>query len=66
MWNTGKFDCCFEASRCQVCLSFIICLIYRDLTCISNNAGVDNFGLGILLQSKQVCWCILIMLLILR
>lgn len=26
----------------------------KDLTCISNNAGVDNFGLGLLLQSKQV------------
>lgn len=26
----------------------------RDLTIISNNAGVDNFGLGQLLQSRQV------------
>lgn len=26
----------------------------KDLTCISNNAGVDDFGLGLLLQSKQV------------
>lgn len=33
------------------------------LTCISNNAGVDDFGLGILLQTKQIkkndfflCW----------
>lgn len=26
----------------------------RDLTCISNNAGVDGFGLGILLQTHQV------------
>jgi len=26
----------------------------RDLTCISNNAGVDDFGLGLLLQKKQV------------
>lgn len=25
-----------------------------DLTCISNNAGVDDFGLGLLLQSKQI------------
>lgn len=24
------------------------------LTCISNNAGVDDFGLGLLLQSKQI------------
>ena len=26
----------------------------RQLTCISNNAGVDGFGLGILLESRQV------------
>ena len=26
----------------------------KDLTCISNNAGVDDFGLGILLKTRQV------------
>lgn len=26
----------------------------KDLTCISNNAGVDDFGLGLLLQNKQI------------
>jgi 3-oxoacid CoA-transferase subunit A len=26
----------------------------RGLTCISNNAGVDGFGLGLLLQTRQV------------
>jgi 3-oxoacid CoA-transferase subunit A len=26
----------------------------KDLTCISNNAGVDDFGLGLLLQNRQV------------
>jgi 3-oxoacid CoA-transferase subunit A len=26
----------------------------QNLTCISNNAGVDNFGLGLLLKKKQV------------
>ncbi len=26
----------------------------NDLTCISNNAGVDDFGLGLLLQKKQI------------
>ena len=26
----------------------------RDLTCISNNAGVDTFGLGLLLATRQV------------
>ena len=25
-----------------------------NLTCISNNAGVDDFGLGLLLQQKQI------------
>lgn len=26
----------------------------KNLTCISNNAGVDDFGLGLLLQQKQI------------
>ena len=26
----------------------------KNLTCISNNAGVDDFGLGLLLQRKQI------------
>lgn len=26
----------------------------KNLTCISNNAGVDGFGLGILLETKQI------------
>lgn len=26
----------------------------NELTCISNNAGVDDFGLGLLLQKKQI------------
>ncbi|MCL6624772.1 MAG: succinyl-CoA--3-ketoacid-CoA transferase, partial [Fimbriimonadales bacterium] len=26
----------------------------KDLTVISNNCGVDDFGLGILLQTKQI------------
>ncbi|TRX35978.1 CoA transferase subunit A [Flavobacterium restrictum] len=26
----------------------------NNLTCVSNNAGVDNFGLGLLLQKKQI------------
>ncbi len=26
----------------------------KDLTCISNNAGVDDFGLGLLLKGKQI------------
>ena len=26
----------------------------QQLTCISNNAGIDNFGLGLLLQTRQI------------
>src|ERR1700741_4990520 len=26
----------------------------RDITCISNNAGVDGFGLGLLLETRQI------------
>lgn len=26
----------------------------KSLTCISNNAGIDNFGLGVLLRDKQI------------
>lgn len=32
----------------------LVRLEIADITCISNNAGVDNFGLGLLLQSKQI------------
>jgi 3-oxoacid CoA-transferase subunit A len=32
----------------------LVKLEVKDLTCISNNAGVDDFGLGLLLQKKQI------------
>lgn len=32
----------------------LVRLRVKDLTCISNNAGVDDFGLGLLLQEKQI------------
>lgn len=32
----------------------LVNLEIKNLTCISNNAGVDNFGLGLLLQKKQI------------
>ncbi|CAM1334285.1 CoA transferase subunit A [Tenacibaculum aestuariivivum] len=32
----------------------LVKLNVRKVTCISNNAGVDNFGLGLLLQNKQI------------
>jgi 3-oxoacid CoA-transferase subunit A len=36
------------------CISEMVNLGVNDLTCISNNAGVDDFGLGLLLQGKQI------------
>ena len=36
------------------CISALVDKGIRDLTCISNNAGVDDFGLGLLLQKKQI------------
>jgi len=36
------------------CIEELVRLGITDLTCISNNAGVDNFGLGRLLQSHQI------------
>ena len=35
------------------CIAQLVKSGVRDLTCISNNAGVDDFGLGLLLQSKK-------------
>ena len=35
-------------------ISELVRLGVKDLTCISNNAGVDDFGLGLLLQIHQV------------
>ena len=32
----------------------LVRLNVTDVTCISNNAGVDEFGLGLLLQKKQI------------
>lgn len=36
------------------CIAELVKKRVKDLTCISNNAGVDDFGLGLLLQTKQV------------
>jgi 3-oxoacid CoA-transferase subunit A len=35
-------------------ISELVRLGIKDLTCISNNAGVDGFGLGLLLQKHQI------------
>ncbi len=36
------------------CIAELVKLKVNDLTCISNNAGVDDFGLGLLLQGRQI------------
>ncbi|HNR19106.1 MAG TPA: CoA transferase subunit A [Bacteroidia bacterium] len=36
------------------CIAALVKMGVKNLTCISNNAGVDDFGLGLLLQHKQV------------
>ncbi len=36
------------------CINELVDLEIKDLTCISNNAGVDDFGLGLLLHKKQI------------
>jgi 3-oxoacid CoA-transferase subunit A len=35
-------------------ISELVDMDVKDLTCISNNAGVDAFGLGLLLQKHQI------------
>ena len=47
----GGFGLCGIPENCiaELCKNDI-----NDLTCISNNAGVDDFGLGLLLQKKQI------------
>ena len=32
----------------------LVRLNVKDVTCISNNAGVDDFGLGLLIQKRQI------------
>lgn len=47
----GGFGLCGIPENC------IIALVekrVKNLTCISNNAGVDDFGIGLMLQKKQV------------
>jgi len=36
------------------CIAALVRKGVRDLTCISNNAGVDDFGIGLMLQGRQV------------
>ncbi|MGW8121838.1 CoA transferase subunit A [Roseivirga echinicomitans] len=36
------------------CISALLKTGVKGLTCISNNAGVDDFGIGLMLQTRQV------------
>lgn len=36
------------------CIAALVKSGVKNLTCISNNAGVDDFGIGLMLQQKQV------------
>lgn len=48
---SGGFGLCGIAENC---ISAIRELGVKNLTFVSNNAGVDDFGIGLLLQTKQV------------
>jgi len=47
----GGFGLC-GIPECSI--AELVRLEVGDLTCISNNAGVDDFGLGLLLQKRQI------------
>ncbi len=36
------------------CIAALVKSGVKNLTCISNNAGVDDFGLGLLLKNRQI------------
>ena len=36
------------------CIRELVRLKVKGLTCVSNNAGVDDFGIGLMLQQRQV------------
>jgi len=47
----GGFGLCGIPEKC---IDALVKQGTKDLTCISNNAGVDDFGIGLMLKSKQV------------
>lgn len=47
----GGFGLCGIPEKC---IAALVQKGTRDLTCISNNAGVDDFGLGLLLKTRQI------------
>jgi 3-oxoacid CoA-transferase A subunit len=36
------------------CIAALVELGVKGLTCVSNNAGVDGFGIGLMLEKRQV------------
>jgi len=38
----------------ETCIAALVAKGVRGLTCISNNAGVDDFGIGLMLKQRQV------------
>src|SRR5262250_1904811 len=36
------------------CIADLVKKDVKDITCISNNAGVDDFGIGLMLKKRQV------------
>ncbi|MEP6616997.1 MAG: CoA transferase subunit A [Ginsengibacter sp.] len=47
----GGFGLCGIPENCIAALE---ALGIKDLTCISNNAGIDDFGIGLLLRRNQI------------
>lgn len=47
----GGFGLCGIPENCIATLQK---MKVKNLTCVSNNAGVDDFGLGLLLQQRQI------------
>jgi 3-oxoacid CoA-transferase subunit A len=47
----GGFGLCGIPEKC---INALVKKNVQNLTCISNNAGVDDFGIGLMLQQKQV------------
>jgi len=51
MLAIGGFGLCGIPENC---IAALVEKGVKDLTCISNNAGVDDFGIGLMLQKRQV------------
>jgi len=47
----GGFGLCGIPEKC---IAALVKKGVRELTCISNNAGVDDFGIGLMLKTRQV------------